>query len=305
MRTALRLAMAPRPVVAEPRPDMRLWVMSDLAGEPEFQIPDPLPDFDAILVAGDVRRGLDASLTWLAKTFDHVRRGRPLVLVPGDAELAGDTPLREAIAGGRKRARDLGIALLCDDLVRLSGRDGRGVHVIGACLWTDWALGYPCTASQARAYARNAWPGERQILLGRGRPLAPHDVSGLHARSRAFIEDCLASIVVQAGGHGASPRTLVPGVRRGDRAVVVTHFAPSVSSLPPDIAARTWEPWRAAFLASNLEAVMTRWGAPALWLHGHVPRPVAYRLGDTRVVANPRGRAEHNRSFDPALVLEV
>ncbi|NNM74211.1 metallophosphoesterase [Enterovirga aerilata] len=238
-------------------------------------------------------------------THRSALRGRPLVLVPGDAEFAGDTPVRDAIARRRKLARDLGITLLCDDLVRLPGPDGRGVFVIGACLWTDWALGYPCTASQARAYARDAWPGERPTLLGSGRPLAPHDVSGLHARSRAFIEDCLASIVVQAGGHGASPRTLVRDVQRGDRAVVVTHFAPSVCSLPPEIAARRWEPWRAAFLASNLESVMTRWGAPVLWLHGHVPRPVSYRLGDTRVVANPGGPARGNPRFDPALVLEV
>jgi hypothetical protein len=55
-----------------------------------------------------------------------------------------------------------------------------------------------------------------------------------------------------------------------------------------------------------------------LWIHGHVHDSFDYRVGATRVIANPRGYARNlnmagapadlkweNRAFDPALVIEV
>ncbi len=51
-----------------------------------------------------------------------------------------------------------------------------------------------------------------------------------------------------------------------------------------------------------LEDVLRAWGAPALWVHGRVPAAADYRIGRTRVLANPR-RRQGNRAFDPALVV--
>ena len=55
----------------------------------------------------------------------------------------------------------------------------------------------------------------------------------------------------------------------------------------------------------KLEEVMAGWGAPALWVHGNVPRAVDYRRARTRVVANPRMGEPGYGGFDPALVLTV
>ena len=66
-------------------------------------------------------------------------------------------------------------------------------------------------------------------------------------------------------------------------------------------------PLNACFV-SDLEAQIRRW-QPALWLHGHVHDSFDYRIGNTRVVANPRGYAPNgvveNKAFDPSLVIEV
>jgi Icc-related predicted phosphoesterase len=59
---------------------------------------------------------------------------------------------------------------------------------------------------------------------------------------------------------------------------------------------------------SDLERQIRRW-QPQLWLHGHTHDSFDYRVGATRVVANPRGYAPggqiENASFDPDLVIEL
>ena len=94
-------------------------------------------------------------------------------------------------------------------------------------------------------------------------------------------------------------------MRPGDRAVVLTHHAPSPRALAPDWPGWLCDEWLAASHASDLEDVLDAWGAPALWVHGRVPSAVDLRLGKTRVVANPRSPAPEGRSFDPGLVVTV
>lgn len=63
-----------------------------------------------------------------------------------------------------------------------------------------------------------------------------------------------------------------------------------------------------ACFVSDLEARILRW-QPQLWMHGHTHDSFDYRIGATRVIANPRGYARdgvaENKSFDPGLVIEV
>ena len=86
--------------------------------------------------------------------------------------------------------------------------------------------------------------------------------------------------------------------------VVVTHFAPTPASIASQFAG---SPLNACFV-SDLQAHILRW-QPRLWLHGHMHHSCDYRVGATRVVANPRGYARggvpENPAFAPALVLEL
>jgi hypothetical protein len=50
---------------------------------------------------------------------------------------------------------------------------------------------------------------------------------------------------------------------------------------------------------------MHAWGAPTLWVHGRAVAPADYRIGRTRVVANPLRRWDAADAFDPALVVEA
>ena len=58
----------------------------------------------------------------------------------------------------------------------------------------------------------------------------------------------------------------------------------------------------------DLEALVADSGA-ALWIHGHTHDSFDYRLGATRVLANPRGYVQdgtaENPDFDPGLTVQL
>ncbi len=306
-RGAVPAPGAGRAATQGPRP-YRLWVMSDLVVDRHpLALPDPLPDFDALVVAGDVSDDLRASVEWLGRALDGRQGSRPVVLVPGNREFWGDGDIAEILARGRELAARAGIALLSDDGLRVDDGRGTGLYILGATLWTDWALHGSRRATLARGHARHHLGDCRRIRRAGALPYLPHDAGGAHARSRAFIEDVLGSIGAQATGFRASPVALVQDARPGDRAVVVTHHAPSARALPPEVLPELADEWVGASLASDLEGIMDGWGAPALWIHGHVPGPVDVTVGRTRIVANPRISGwECGRSpFDPTLILEA
>src|SRR5690606_3670001 len=78
----------------------------------------------------------------------------------------------------------------------------------------------------------------------------------------------------------------------------------SLQSIHPRFAG---SPINACFV-SDLEARIKRW-RPTLWLHGHTHDSFDYRIGATRVLANPRGYAPggvvENALFDPAFHIEI
>ncbi|WP_064710025.1 hypothetical protein [Rhizobium bangladeshense] len=46
-------------------------------------------------------------------------------------------------------------------------------------------------------------------------------------------------------------------------------------------------------------------GQPALWVHGNIHQKANYRIGETRVIANPRSYPGEGTGFDPLLVVEI
>lgn len=283
------------------------WILSDLRLDldPDYALPDPPPDYDAVLVAGNVAAGLPASLRGLAAALGGRQGGKPVFIVPGSVEYRSDIPLVEALARGRDVAAELGFVLLSDDAARFGPPDGDGTVVIGATLWTDWALGASREIPSARTLARTAWEEARFVLLRRGRPLTPLDALAMHARSRAYIEDALTSVIIQSLDLGAGPNACINCVLPGDVAVVLTCHAPTPRSLPADWEGWDAAPWVAASRASEAAAAMEAWGAPRLWVHGYVPRAADHVIGRTRVVANPRVGERGYDAFDPALVVTV
>jgi len=190
-------------------------------------------------------------VSWAKTVFDV-----PVVYVPGNHEYYNrridtlDNELREYVAGNQ-------IHLLQNSQVVISG-----VRFLGCTLWTDFALfGSVGPSALLAQHGMNDYH-----VIGKGtRAVKPSETLALHQESRAFLERTLAEPF-----DGPT--------------VVVTHHAPSLKSIAP----RYMDDSLTPCFASDLEALVASSGA-VYWIHGHVHDSVDYVLGDTRVIANPKG----------------
>lgn len=261
---------------------LRLHATSDLHVEfPGASIPDPPPDIDLLVLAGDYAPVRPGGMRELRRAWASAPE---IVYVPGNHEFYGHE-MGEARAELARQCADAGIRLLDPGVL-----DMGGFRVIGATLWTDFRLGgrYPLSADLAArrmsdyhviADDRSGLPGKR---------LTPWITEREHGEQRAWIEGAL-------GGAAAA----------GREAIVVTHHAPSAGSVARWRGDRALDPC----YASNLEPVI-RAHRPRLWIHGHTHASYDYRVEDTRILCNPRGYCARdgtpeNAEWDPGLVVEV
>ena len=253
---------------------MKLNVLSDLhLSAAPFALPDN--EADVVILAGDIARPWDA-VTWAA------RLDKPVLYVPGNHEFYGDTVdgavtrLREACAGTQVRVLD-------DEEVVLGA-----VRFLGSTLWTDFRL---FGEGDARAAAMR--DGQRWIRdFTRIRTADAPEATFTPERSAALFD---------AHARWLAERLAIP---HAGPTVVITHHAPSPSSIHPRFAG---SPLNACFV-SDAEHLLDGTRA-SLWIHGHTHDSFDYVVNGTRVICNPRGYARdgvnENPLFDPDLVVEV
>lgn len=155
------------------------------------------------------------------------------------------------------------------------------VVFLGATLWTDFALnGDPVMSEVVAQTGMNDY--RRIRTLPRYSRLKPSDTRRLHMESRRWLEDQVLSL-------------------NGSNVVVVTHHAPCPRSIPPTFQEDAFNP---AFASDMSRFIME--SKAKLWVHGHIHSASDYAIGNTRVVANPRGYPTESRAgFKPGLVVEV
>ena len=112
---------------------MRLWILSDLHLDVNssfpFTLPDPVPDHDVVVIAGDVCEGMARGVRWIAAAGLDAK---PVIYVGGNHEFYGHDRL-EDVSAARQTARAFpNIHVLEGDRVDIAGRT-----FIGATLWTD------------------------------------------------------------------------------------------------------------------------------------------------------------------------
>lgn len=252
-----------------------LYLTSDLhLPTGPFEWPKAALDADVVLVAGDLGTGDEFYFDKL------IELDKPVVFVPGNHDFWTKDPNRtveQILTEMRQKTEGTQVRVLynsyCDIL---------GVRFIGATLWSS--LG-DLNENLVRAAVRvardyryiNVTPRDTEGNGG----LTPDIAHQWHQEARAFIDEALS----------ASP---LP-------AVVLTHMAPSYRSLEGHVAEQALLPenWasrglsaqelaRVALYASDLEDLITE-RSPLVWAHGHVHRRMDYPVGNTRVMANPRG----------------
>ncbi|MCY1232558.1 Calcineurin-like phosphoesterase superfamily domain protein [compost metagenome] len=240
-------------------PHMRLWIISDLHTEfKQFTLPEPLPDADLCVVAGDFGVGGPAlALDWLHR---NIAPTMDVIFVAGNHDYYR-TAYIEALRDAREAATGYSrVHFLENNSVVIDG-----VTFAGCTLWTDFALnGHQ---EVAMFEARTGMNDYKRIKYSK-RPFVrftPERTVRTHLDSRRYLEEALS-------------RTT------GSKTVIVTHHAPSRLSIPAHLASDRLSP----AYASNLDHLMMEF-SPSLWVHGHIHEAVDYTIGCTRVLSNPIG----------------
>lgn len=243
---------------------MRLAVFSDLhlecrMTEGRFFAPHLEGNVDAALIAGDTAPGVDG-IAWASRAFPS---DLPVIMIPGNHEYFG-ADIETLPAKLQQAAEATPNVTMLDRGETWLRKDGKALRILGATLWTDFALDGADLVPLRKAQAHEGMPCYRAIRRGE-RPLRPDDTAAFHARDLAYLTSRLGEDVT------------IP-------TVVMTHHAPSCGSIHPKYAESAIN---AAF-ASNLSRLILSWG-PRIWVHGHVHSLWDYQLGETRIIANPLG----------------
>ncbi len=255
---------------------MRLQLLSDLHLENEIFHPQPAPEADVLVLAGDIdshHEGLDRFADWPV----------PVLFVAGNHEY-DERDFDAAAAAMRLRCERLGIRMLERESAVLE-LGGRRVRFVGTTLWNDFDLFGPSKREQCLRAARY-FVEQIQRSVRNGQPMVAQDLRQEGLRCRDWLREELRK-----------PRQLAG---QWDATVVVTHFAPSLRSTDPRY------PVNGA-TASFCNAYDELIGHCDLWLHGHLHCRHDYRAGDSRVVCNSRGHASKNEDgdFQPLGVWEL
>jgi predicted phosphodiesterase len=253
---------------------MRIALLSDMHLSVNA-IPFPSVDADIVVLAGDIARPAKA-IEW-AKACPV-----PLVYVAGNHEFYG-SDLVSTYEQLNSLARGTQIHVL-----ERSEYVHDGVRFLGCTLWSDHRLlDSPEDRAQGIDLATQLIRDFSHIKIAPDFPdlFTPAISQLVFLQTVAWLDDCFT--------RDSSMPT-----------VVVSHFAPTRSSISPAFAG---SPINSSFV-SDLEARIKDW-QPALWLHGHTHGSFDYWVGNTRVVCNPRGYARNgineNPDFNDAFVIDL
>ena len=262
---------------------MKLQILSDLhidsyerRGQPIGAIPKT--DADVILVAGDTANS-DKGMVWLQQ--QAISLDKPILTIAGNHEYFNEDVLTfDATLASWDNFTDVNNDVDASTnalpnktanynygqgvrVLQCQAVDYEEVRILGCTLWTDYEYQRtPDTIPQALKFMRDY----QQIRAGEAL-FSPEVSMQLHAKQRAWLKSALQT------AHDEQKTV-----------VVMTHHSVSPLSVSKKYAHL---PSNAAFVTDLSHWMHAAW-APKLWVHGHTHEAFDYRLGNTRVVVNPR-----------------
>ncbi|MGN6547613.1 MAG: metallophosphoesterase, partial [Aureliella sp.] len=263
-----------RPTVRPPTfraATLKIHILSDLHLEfRAFELPHV--DADVRVLAGDIHTKCQGT-SFAAESA----RQMATIYIAGNHEFYG-TAIPKLYDQLLTTSNDCGFHFLQNEQAVIGS-----VRFLGCTLWTDFGLHGDDDRGLAMLTAQNHMSDYRRIRVSpQYRKLTPTLTYSFHRASLAWLERCLS--------------TPFDG-----RTVVVTHHAPSATSVADKVLA---DPISASY-ASNLDDFIQRHPID-LWIHGHTHRCADYRIGQTRIISNQRGYpGEDTGGFDAGLVVEL
>jgi hypothetical protein len=253
-----------------------------------------LPGGDILILAGDI---------WLARDMvtdgsanpdrrkryvrfcqEELSKYRAVVAITGNHEAYGfnivemDATIRSFLLTHAPNTR-----LLNNEIAMIGG-----VTFLGTPLWATCGVGNPVAEmaidggmNDFRLIRTNVSPMDRMPdMVGKDRRFTPRDANALHSHAVTWLSEELP---------------------RHSRCVVIGHHAPSFKSAGGEHNDQTLD----TAYCSALDTLIEEHPQIAIWIHGHTHRAENYRIGNTKVIANPRGYFPDervSRFFDPTAV---
>lgn len=149
------------------------------------------------------------------------------------------------------------------------------ITVIAATLWTNFRNDYVCKNVSERSI--NDF---RAILTRHG---------GQFIR---FSTDLAAAIFKD------HYQFIKDNLVQGEISLVMTHFAPALGSVHSKYAGDIINGYFVNDLENDIILMGEKDIYPKVWVHGHVHNCFDYKVGKTRVIANPRGYPGEQREFE-------
>lgn len=242
---------------ALPMTTRRILLLNDL--HLEFQDYTPVQEgYDLVVLAGDIHTK-ERGVLWALENFS-----KPVVYVPGNHE-GYKTHWQKNLAKMKALAAGTHVHVLNQDVVELEG-----IRFLGATCWTTFQLWDNVPEAMYEA-GRGRYRYERgakdygKIRTAGYRHLTPSDTAQWAFDAKRWVEARLAEPF-------SGPT------------VIVSHHAPSALSLKKGRVTEALD----ATDANPWDDLVANSGA-AFWMHGHTHRALDYKIGNTRVISNPRG----------------
>jgi Icc-related predicted phosphoesterase len=178
-------------------------------------------------------------------------------------------------------------AILPENVVLLEKEcfEYEGVLFLGATLWTDLNKGDPITVYTMKGFM-NDYKCVQNFYADKGlyHKLTPEHTFAEHRKTLQYFKLMLEE-------------------KRDMPVVIITHMAPSFMSVNEKFVHETTTN---GGYASDLSEFILDHENIKVWVHGHMHDPVDYKIGETRVLANPRGYVPYEGDeFIPGFYFEV
>ena len=254
---------------------MKLHIISDLHFETEPYDISKMPDADVLILAGDILRLSHLKNEDIVKgyhlfmTYVSERYRNVLVIMGNHEHYRFD--FAKSVAAYQEFLKPYTNIRLLDNHTAIIDN----VMFIGATMWSNLRNGNPDVMYETQRGVTDFHVIENNGL-------------------RFTVNDCMGEF--EKSAHKI--HRLVKLNESELKCVVITHHSPSYRSIHPK-----WgnDPINYYF-SSNCEKLMD---GVDLWIHGHTHDSFDYMVDKTRVVCNPKGYGNENRSFNPSLVVEV